>query len=219
MGIFTDRKYIIRILQFYNSEKKTNFLFYSNNIKTNWKNNINKCFFNFDQWKKRHFDLHHLSRSGNQFLYLKVCHPCCVKSIIQCTYCVYIYIYMQSKTQHFVKFDKFLCFWLHVYINIYTTYTCTLFYSSFIFWKSSEYRQHCSINKHSAPYITIKCLTFRSQSLNKSIRQRYYKDKEIKEAIPKQTCRSNEKTCKCAGFLGGKLMKFNPREMEKEFRR
>jgi len=44
----------------------------------------------------------HKGRKLNPYV-LKVCHPLCVKSIIQCIHCVYIYIYMQSKTQQFVR--------------------------------------------------------------------------------------------------------------------
>jgi hypothetical protein len=137
----------MRILQFYNSEKKLIFLFYSSNINKNWKNNINACFFNFYQWKKRHFDIHHLSRNGNQFLYIP---------------------------------------------------------------ERSKYGQDCSIYKHSARYVSINCLTFRSHSLNNSISQPYYKDNEIKEVIPKQTRRSNEKPCKCAGFFGRQNHEIQP---------
>ena len=79
--------------------------------------------------------------------YLNVCHPFCVKSIIKCIYCVYIYTYMQSKTTVcqvislcvacyiVVPPDKLLCFWLHVHVNIHIMYT--LYYrhvGSFKMW-------------------------------------------------------------------------------------
>jgi hypothetical protein len=72
---------------------------------------------------------------------LKVCHPSCVRSLIQGIYCVYIYICIVKNTTicqivaicniqlHVVVYyilllsDKLLCFGLYVYVNIYTIYT------------------------------------------------------------------------------------------------
>jgi len=82
--------------------------------------------------------------------------------------------------------------------------------TNFYILERYEYRQHSFTNKHSARYITRKCLTFIPQSINKSVNQPYYKENETKEVILKQTCRSKEETWKCAGYFGWQTHESQP---------
>ena len=76
----------------------SNFFNHTNEVYTN---TVKPTFFTSAGTISRGSDIKEDGKSKT--LKLKVCHPHCVKSIIQCIYCVYIYIYMQSKTQQFVR--------------------------------------------------------------------------------------------------------------------